>query len=375
MKPKANIRLKRERELRGWSQVKVAMELGIDSTTVGRWERGVSQPYPHFREKLCILFGKNVRELGLLAEREDEQHPNQPEILHTSPPLPFYDPSIPLQVEVSMDLIGRETLIARLKQQVCAVKRPSYVALNGLPGVGKTTLAVQLAHDSDIRTCFHDGILWAGLGPKPHVAGHLSRWGTLLGIHADKLKQSKSNETLAEHIRAAIGMKRMLLIIDDAWTLEDALAFKVGGPNCVCLLTTRFPPLALAFSSQEAIVVRELDEEESTKLLTHFVPEAGTNEAHLLQPLVRSVGGLPLALTLIGNYLRLQAYSEQPRRLYAALKRLSDEKERLHLSNPRSVLDRHTSLSYDTPLSLQSVIAISDKHLQRCAERLDYMLE
>jgi len=42
MKPKANIRLKRERELRGWSQVKVAMELGIDSTTVGRWERGVS---------------------------------------------------------------------------------------------------------------------------------------------------------------------------------------------------------------------------------------------------------------------------------------------------------------------------------------------
>jgi len=43
MKP--NQRLKRERELRGWSQAKVASEVGTDPATVSRWERGLSFPF------------------------------------------------------------------------------------------------------------------------------------------------------------------------------------------------------------------------------------------------------------------------------------------------------------------------------------------
>ena len=37
------------------------------------------------------------------------------------------------------------------------------------------------------------------------------------------------------------------------------------------------------------------------------------------QTLVRRVGGLPLALTLMGKYLAAQAFTGQPRRLQAAL--------------------------------------------------------
>ena len=366
MKPKANTRLKRERELRGWSQAKVAMELGIDPTTVGRWERGLSLPYPHFREKLCTLFGKSVRELGLLGE-EIGSH-DQAEILHTLyPPLALYDHAIPLQPGGSTVFVGREALMARLKQQLCGSERRPIIGLNGLPGVGKTTLAVQLIHDKEVRAWFSDGILWAGLGPRPQIAGHLSRWATLLGIDATELNQSNSNTVLAERIRAAIGMRRMLLVIDDAWTLEDVLALSVGGPNCVSLLTTRLPPLALA--SHEAITVSELDEDESIALLVRLASEGVTYELSMLQKLVHSVGGLPLALTLMGNYLRAQTYNKQPRRLHAALQRLGDEKERLHLSKPLGVLDHHTGLTYDTPLSLQSVIAISDQRLSEEARQ------
>ncbi len=366
MKPKANTRLKRERELRGWSQEKVAMELGIDPTTVGRWERGVSLPYPHFREKLCALFGKSTYELGLVPKEANEQH-LQPETGHSpSSSLALYDPAIPPQSVGSTGLVGREKHTAQLKQKLCKEHVP-YIGLNGLPGVGKTTLALQLVYDSEVRACFQDGILWAGLGPKPHIASHLSRWGTLLGIHPDILKQNNSNEALAKQVRAAIGMKRMLLIIDDVWTLEDAFAFKVEGPNCVCLITTRFPPLALAFAEREATVVRELNEEESIALLTSFVPKVATEEKEKIQTLARSVGGLPLALTLMGNYLRVQSYDGQSRRLHTALERLHNENERLHLSTPRGVLDRHTSLAHNTPLSLQTIIAISDKHLSEKA--------
>src|SRR5579875_2314803 len=45
--------------------------------------------------------------------------------------------------------------------------------------------------------------------------------------------------------------------------------------------------------------------------------------------LVRAVGQLPLALTLMGNYLRKQTYSGQSRRIHTALQRLSDAKVRL----------------------------------------------
>lgn len=61
-----NRRLKQIRELRGWSQAKVAEQIGTDATTVSRWERGLFSPTPYFRERLCALFGKNAEELGLL---------------------------------------------------------------------------------------------------------------------------------------------------------------------------------------------------------------------------------------------------------------------------------------------------------------------
>ncbi|MBA2677073.1 MAG: helix-turn-helix transcriptional regulator, partial [Ktedonobacteraceae bacterium] len=66
MKP--NLHLKYERERRGWSQARVADEIGTTEKNVGRWERGVSYPYPFFREKLCLLFGKNAQELGFVKD-------------------------------------------------------------------------------------------------------------------------------------------------------------------------------------------------------------------------------------------------------------------------------------------------------------------
>ncbi len=67
-----NRRLKQVRELRGWSQAKVAEQIGTDATTVSRWERGLFSPTPYFRERLCVLFGKNAEELGLM----ESEHPD-----------------------------------------------------------------------------------------------------------------------------------------------------------------------------------------------------------------------------------------------------------------------------------------------------------
>jgi len=80
-----NRRLKQERELRGWSQAKVAEQIGTDATTVSRWERGLFSPTPYFRERLCTLFSKNAEELGLL-ENGDQSPERAPRVLSPRPP-------------------------------------------------------------------------------------------------------------------------------------------------------------------------------------------------------------------------------------------------------------------------------------------------
>lgn len=91
-----------------------------------------------------------------------------------------FDPAIPLLSDKAF--VGRERDIIAIKQQLRGRGSQAFTALNGLPGVGKTALAVTLAHDPEIRAYFSDGVLWAGLGPNPHIPRLLGRWGLLLGI-------------------------------------------------------------------------------------------------------------------------------------------------------------------------------------------------
>jgi uncharacterized membrane protein/DNA-binding XRE family transcriptional regulator len=67
--------LKREREQRGWSQARLAEQIGTDAATVSRWERGYATPSPYFREHLCRLFERSAQDLGLLPEKQAESEP------------------------------------------------------------------------------------------------------------------------------------------------------------------------------------------------------------------------------------------------------------------------------------------------------------
>ncbi|HEY6541552.1 MAG TPA: tetratricopeptide repeat protein, partial [Ktedonobacteraceae bacterium] len=71
----------------------------------------------------------------------------------------------------------------------------------------------------------------------------------------------------------------------------------------------------------------------------------------------------PLALTLMGKYLRTQQHGAQPRRIRTALERLQTAGERLRLTEPLSPLERPVGLASSMPLSLQTVIALSDRQL------------
>jgi hypothetical protein len=129
--------------------------------------------------------------------------------------------------------------LRHVKEHLFTGNHLTFIAPQNLPNGGKTTLAEALIADRQVQAHFRDGILWVGLGAHPNVLGHLARWGKLLGVIPSQVQNLNSREAWRQALRTAIGNRRLLIIIDDAWTIEDALAFQIGGPQCTYLLTTR----------------------------------------------------------------------------------------------------------------------------------------
>lgn len=261
--------------------------------------------------------------------------------------MPFLAPTRPAEL-----LIGRETLRDELRHSLA----DGYIALYGMPGVGKTALALDLAYDPLVLDAYPDGILWAGLGPRAEVLAQLSMWASHVGLSSQDLP-SPSVAGWSAAIHHAIGIRRFLLIIDDAWEADDALAFQVGGPNCARILTTRVPSVAFEFGGP-VIRVPELDPVYGLQLLDEIAHDAVTQEPAAAQELVSMVGGLPLTLTLLARHLHTATETDSDR-LAETVGRLRVAKERLALGRRQAPASAHPSIPHQTPLSTLAVMEVS----------------
>jgi transcriptional regulator with XRE-family HTH domain/tetratricopeptide (TPR) repeat protein len=375
--------LRIERERRGWSQERLAKLLGVSARTVIRWEQGSTIPYPHYRDQLANLFQMSEYQLGLPSPPGEEKseippatspvtsvmHDTIPPVASIESPSFLADPLIPEILGHPDRLLGRHDLLTRIKSDLFDGSILAITALKGLPGIGKTTLAAALAIDSEVRSHFSDGILWVGLGPQPNALTQLSRWGTLLGVRPEDVTDPQRPSAWSQALHSIISSRRFLIVIDDAWTPEDAAIFKIGGSSCAHLLTTRLPHVAFVFAQNRTMIVPELSESDALTLLARYVPQLVEQELESARALVQAVGGLPLALKLMGTMLASQTFTRQPRRLQAALRQLEDAQNRLRMSMPTTLLERSTNVPEDVPLSLQATIAVSDGHLSGSAHR------
>ena len=347
-----NERLRSARLRRQWTQADLAQKLGGGATAqmVYDWEKGRHVPSAYYRRALCDAFGCGPEELGLVSPADPVGSTS------TAGPVPVaLVPAWPPDAV----LVGRDALLANLRGRLIAGGAVAMAALKGLPGVGKTALALALAHDPDVRAALPDGVLWAGLGREPNVMALLSAWGAALGLKAFEMVNLTTPDALGKVVQATIGDRRMLLVVDDAWTAEDALAFRVGGPHCAHVLTTRFPAVARHFAPQAVTTVEELVVEDGVALLARLAPGVVAREPVEAQALVRAVGGLPLAITIMGRVLHAETHDEQPRRIRAALARLLRAEDRLRLASPHAPADLPSGIPAKMPFSLQAAIAVS----------------
>ena len=175
------------------------------------------------------------------------------------------------------DFVGREEEIARLHLLRAPVR-----AITGLPGVGKTVLAVREAHR--LREQFPDGQLYVDLrgystGPSMTVEQALARFVKALGGGPE------------DDYRELLRHRRVLVVLDNA--TEDVIApLLPREPGCAALITSRADlPM---FAQVKLGVLTKL---EARELLKGMRVEGDTSE------LVELCGRLPLALRIAGANL------------------------------------------------------------------------
>ena len=263
-------------------------------------------------------------------------------------------------------LIGRQALLADCRDRLLSRR---LLVLSGLPGAGKTALALALVHDAAIRQAYPDGVLWSGLGQAPDLAARLGAWAVALGWPLEALAGFPQLDDRARLLQAALSDRRLLLVLDDAWEAPHARALQLGGGESGHLITTRSPALAAELAGGSACSVPELDRDAGRSLLGHFAPALVEAQPQAAGRLVEAIGGLPLALVLVGRHLRAEGRLAQPRRLDAALQRLADPQARLELAETRPALQAQPSLPFEASITLRSVLALSETALSRAARR------
>jgi DNA-binding SARP family transcriptional activator len=206
-------------------------------------------------------------------------------------------------------MLGRDEAIQDIVERLGAGGREmrSLTVIQGWPGVGKSTLAARLAHHEAIPDLFPDGVLWASLGETPNVLKELGTWAEAL--HVREAPRSRQIEDMSAQLAAVLHDKRVLFILDDVWKVEHMIPFRVGGPGCATVLTTRLNDLAatLAPTAQDMFRLPVLDESAGLALLSKLAPEIVTSQPHEARALVRDLEGLPLAIQVAGRLLHTEA--------------------------------------------------------------------
>ncbi|WP_078559675.1 tetratricopeptide repeat protein [Streptomyces sp. PRh5] len=175
------------------------------------------------------------------------------------------------------------------------------VVIAGTAGVGKTSLAVRLAHRISER--FPDGQLFVNLrgydtGPPLVPAAALERFLRAFGVPASAIPAGL--EERAELYRSLVAGKRALVVLDNAATAGQVRPLLPGTAGCLTVVTSRHRLSGLAVrDGARRITLGMLSEQESVNLITTATRgyRAGDDPDQIAE-LARLCARLPLALRI-----------------------------------------------------------------------------
>ncbi|MEV4018836.1 BTAD domain-containing putative transcriptional regulator [Nonomuraea angiospora] len=225
---------------------------------------------------------------------------------------------------------------------------PAIVAIGGPGGIGKSALAVHLAHAVADR--YTDGVLHIdlhgttdGLRPLSPIEA-LGRLLRSLGLDGSAVPTTV--DEAAARYRSLTSARNVLIILDNALDTRQVRPLIPAGPGCAVVITSRQALTSLDAASH--LNLPGLDPADSTTLLARI---AGPGRVHA-EPeaagrIIRLCGGLPLALRIAAA--RLAARPDWP--LSYLADRLADATRRLD------------TLEH-ADLAVRAAIAVSLHHLK-----------
>ena len=290
-------RLAERRKALGLTQEDLAGLLGVERSTVVRWERGDTEPQPWLRARLAGALKVSPERIEALLAGGGSAGPG-----NTSPVVPRQLPA------AAADFTGRAAELAALTRilgQTGGAGAPGTVvisAIGGTAGVGKTALALHWAHQVADR--FPGGQLHVNLRgfdpsgtpatPAEAVRGFLDA----LGVPPERIPAQPDAQ--AGLYRSLLADKRMLIVLDNARDEPQVRPLLPASPGCLVLVTSRSQLSGLAAADGARLLSLDvLAHGEAMQLLTGRIGVSRTTaEPDAVTEIATLCADLPLALAV-----------------------------------------------------------------------------
>ncbi|MEU2022461.1 BTAD domain-containing putative transcriptional regulator [Streptomyces sp. NPDC016469] len=242
-------------------------------------------------------------------------------------PAPAAAPVRPAQLPATVpDFTGRDAFVRELSDRLSTAEGSvmAVSALAGIGGVGKTTLAVHVAHQA--RRHFPDGQLYVDL---QGAGARAAEPETVLGAFLRALGTTDSAipESLDERAalyRSTLDGRRVLVLLDNAHDAAQIRPLLPGTEGCAALVTSRVRMVDLA--GAHLVDLDVMSPEEALQLFTRIVGEERINsEREAALDVVAACGFLPLAIRIAASRLA----SRRTWTVSVLAAKLADERRRL----------------------------------------------
>ncbi len=229
---------------------------------------------------------------------------------------------------VAGDFTGRQTDHDLLVERLSAEEGNGSVVIWGTPGIGKTALAVRIAHS--LRPVFPGGQWYIALQANaPSLAGPVDPAAVLAELlvasGVPRAAVPRGLQARAAAWRARLADRRILLVLDDALDIDQVLALLPGTATCAVLITSRSAMTALPGSYHHRL--NQLDSADAVSMLGQIIGDYRVHaEPRAARRIAELCGGLPLALRILGARLTTQP----AQRLAILADRLASDRHRLN---------------------------------------------
>ena len=205
------------------------------------------------------------------------------------------------------DFTGRHDYIKTLKEHLQKGETTAISAVNGMGGVGKSALAIHVAHK--LKEQFPHAQLYVDLrgqsencqSPKSVLIQFLR---ALTG--QDESQFPLDIDGLKNEYRSVLAQKEALVVLDNARDKEQVKLLLPGSDTCGVLITSRQPLGSLP--GAKVLKLEVMSSQEGLEYLKKQLGEQRVQEnLEAAQNIVSLCGGLPLALAIAGGVLKEEA--------------------------------------------------------------------